>query len=153
MAHHPSDAYLETQVHTASPIRLRLLLIEGAIRFYTQAKEQSAAGDLNAAAESGGRGHAILAEILSGMWSAEGDLAKQQKRIYGFLMRLATTMQLRRDFSQADDVLKVLYEERETWRELVQRHGALSNDRPPAFTPAPTLPLESTPTPAFSFEA
>ena len=41
----PRDAYLETQVLTATPQRLRLMLIEGAIRKITAAQAAHEAGD------------------------------------------------------------------------------------------------------------
>jgi flagellar secretion chaperone FliS len=133
----PGDAYLETQIHTASPIKLRLLLIEGAMRFLTQAGESAAKGDFESAGESTARARDILAEILSNVWNAEGYVAKQQKSIYGYLLRLATIMQLRNQFDHAADIVKVLAEERETWRQLAEKHPNLSIDKKESMISAP----------------
>lgn len=132
-----SDAYLETQIHTASPIKLRLLLIEGAIRFLTQANEHAANGKRDLAGEATSRARDILAEILNNVWNAEGYVAKQQKSIYGYLLRLATVMQLRGQFEHATDILRVLAEERETWRQLAEIHPNLLVEKRESMISAP----------------
>jgi flagellar protein FliS len=135
----PGDAYLETQIHTASPIKLRLLLIEGAMRFLTQAGEHATSGNIEAAGEATTRARDILAEILNNVWSAEGYVAKQQKSIYGYLLRLTTIMQLRGEFELAPSVIKVLAEERETWRQLAEKHPSLSIERRESMISAPHM--------------
>jgi flagellar secretion chaperone FliS len=135
----PSDAYLEIQVRTASPVKLRLLLIDGAVRFLTLAKESAAAGDLPKALEFTSRVRDILAEILSNVWNAEGYVARQQKSLYGYLLRLAAIMQLRSEFEHADSILKVLAEERETWRQLAEKHSDIAMDRKESLITAPHI--------------
>jgi flagellar protein FliS len=135
----PSDAYLEIQVQTASPIKLRLLLIDGAMRFLTQVQHCALAGDAERAGEYTGRVRDILAEILSNVWNAEGYVAKQQKSIYGYLLRLASIMQLRSEFEHAEGILKVLTEERETWRQLSELHSDLKIDRKESYVAAPHM--------------
>ncbi len=135
----PTDAYLEIQVQTASPVKLRLLLVDGAIRFLSQARESAAKGDLVGASEATARTRDILAEILSNVWSAEGYVATQQKSLYGYLLRLATIMSLRSEFEHADSILKVLAEERETWRQLAEKHANLSIERRESMIAAPHI--------------
>ena len=135
----PGDAYLETQIHTASPIKLRLLLIEGAMRFLTQAGEHAAKGDSEGAGEATARARDILAEILNNVWNAEGYVARQQKSMYGYLLRLTTIMQLRGEFDHAASVIKVLAEERETWRQLAELHPNLSIEKKESMISAPHM--------------
>lgn len=135
----PTDAYLEIQVQTASPVKLRLLLVDGAMRFLSQAKECAAKGDIQGAAEATSRTRDILAEILSNVWSAEGYVAKQQRSLYGYMLRLATIMSLRSEFEHADSILKVLAEERETWRLLAEKHASLSIERRESMIAAPHI--------------
>jgi flagellar secretion chaperone FliS len=141
----PGDAYLETQVHTASPVKLRLLLIEGAMRFLTQAGEQAAKGDLESASEATTRARDILAEILNNVWNAEGYVARQQKSIYGYLLRLTTIMQLRGQFDHVQSILKVLGEERETWRQLAEKHPNLIMEKKESMISAPHISAFSPP--------
>lgn len=149
----PSDAYLEIQVNTASPVKLRLLLIDGAIRFLSQARESAAAGDATRALELTSRVRDILAEILSNVWNAEGYVAKQQKSLYGYLLRLASIMQLRSEFEHADSILKVLTEERETWRLLAEKHSAIGFDRKESLISAPHMTAIGAKTRELSLEA
>lgn len=149
----PSDAYLEIQVSTASPIKLRLLLIDGAVRFLNQAREHAAAGDTSKALEFTSRVRDILAEILNNVWNAEGYVAKQQKSLYGYLLRLASVMQLRAEFEHADSILKVLAEERETWRMLAEKHSDLTIDRKEAVITAPHMVAGGVKSREFSLDA
>lgn len=149
----PSDAYLEIQVSTASPIKLRLLLIDGAIRFLNQAREHAAAGDTSKALEFTSRVRDILAEILNNVWNAEGYVAKQQKSLYGYMLRLASVMQLRAEFEHADSILKVLAEERETWRMLAEKHSDLAIDRKEALITAPHMVGSGVKSREFSLDA
>lgn len=149
----PSDAYLEIQVRTASPIKLRLLLIDGATRFLGQAREHAAAGDIPRALECTSRVRDILAEILSNVWNAEGYVARQQKSLYGYLLRLASIMQLRSEFEHADSILKVLSEERETWRLLAEKHSDIASDRRESMITAPHMLTAAATTRELSLEA
>lgn len=153
MSSRPSDAYLEIQVHTASPVKLRLLLIDGAIRFLTHARECASLGDVEKALEFTARVRDILAEILSNVWNAEGYVAKQQKSLYGYLLRLASIMQLRAEFEHADSILKVLVEERETWRQLAEKHSSLSIERKESMISAPHISTVGARAPELLLEA
>jgi len=114
----PRFVYLETQINTASPQKLRLMLIEGAIRQAQLALdhwEQQRSDEALAAIR---RCRSIAAELLDGVRDDGSDLVKQVMAIYSFIIAALTEAELGRDVSRLADVLTVLHEERETWQQV-----------------------------------
>jgi flagellar protein FliS len=130
------DIYFETQVHTATPQRLRLMLIDGALRFGRLTLELWQTGDNERALESLIRCRDILSELLSGVHADESPLARQVSALYGYLFSALTEAQQTRDATLLSSVLRVLDEERETWRQLCEQLP----DRP---VPAPSANFAS----------
>jgi flagellar protein FliS len=115
------DAYFETQVLTATPQRLRLMLIDGALRFARQAIE--CWGDqvnrvprYNALA----RCHDIVVELYSTIKTDELPVARQVKAIYEFLIREMAFASMATDCQNVRNVVRVLEEERVTWQQLCE---------------------------------
>ena len=113
-------AYLETQVHTASPQRLRLMLIEGAIRFAKRAQAAIAVGALEQVAEALERCRAIAAELLAGVRPDGTPLTRQVAGIYVFVIKQLTEAELRHDAGEIEEVISVLEIERETWQHVCE---------------------------------
>src|SRR5262245_21839879 len=112
------DSYLETQITTATPQRLRLMLIEGALRqarFAGEAWREQRAED---ALEALIRCRDIVAELLSGIRLDQSPLVQQTLGIYAFLFSALTEVQQSRDTHQLAGIIRVLEEERETWTEV-----------------------------------
>lgn len=120
---HPGAAYLENQVLTASPARLRLMLIEAGLRFAQKTIDDWTAGNEEAAHDSLRRCRAIIAELLAGVdpKGADETLAKQVAAMYLILFRTLTEAQSERSEQKMRDVLEVLDIERETWREVCEK--------------------------------
>lgn len=129
------NSYLESSVQTASPQKLHLLLIEGAIRFALQAKQSAESGDVMAASKASDRCRKIVAEMLASVRSDQSEISKNLADIYLFLYRTLVDVQFREESSKLDDVLQVLEVERETWIQVCEKHGATlgskSNVSPP----------------------
>jgi flagellar protein FliS len=110
------NAYLETQIATAAPQQLRLMLIEGALRFARRTAEawhEERPGD---ALESLIRCRAIITELIAGIRQGSSDLADKVLSIYLFLFQELTEAQLRQDASRLEGIIRVLEEERATWQ-------------------------------------
>ncbi len=116
-----SDAYLETQVFTATPQRLRLMLIEGAIRRAHSAQQALAAGEAIEAGLHLGRCRDIVAELIAGVTPDQTPLARQIVSIYMFLYSTLVEITTADDFARIGDVGRVLEEERQTWREVCEK--------------------------------
>ena len=120
------ENYLASQITTASPERLHLLLLEAAFRHAEQMRWAIANGQRDIASTSGGRCREILTELLAWIKRDGGELPAQMRSIYMFMIRELTEAQLRFDLDKADGVIKVLVVELDTWRELCERAA----DRP-----------------------
>jgi flagellar protein FliS len=131
------EEYLVTEVMTAPPQKLQLILIEAALRFAARAKEHWRVGENIEAGEALLRCQQIVTEILSGIRpDADRALAGKISSIYTFVFRMLVAAHLRADTAKLDEAISVLQIERETWQMLCAR---LAEAGPPADTPLPHL--------------
>jgi flagellar protein FliS len=126
--------YLVTEVLTAPPQKLQLMLIEAALRFSAKAKKHWRAGQNAEAGEAILRAQEIVSEILSGIRpEADRDLANKVSAIYGFVFQCLVAAHIRSDAGKLDEAVKVLEVERETWQSLCAR---MSHTQAPVEPPA-----------------
>lgn len=120
MHDHRND-YFETQINTATPQKLRLMLIEGAIRFGQQAIDfwQQGRGEDGLSALL--RCQAVVAELLGGVREDGTPLTRQVIDIYVFLALQLNEAEMNADPQQIAEVIQVLQEDRQTWQELCQQ--------------------------------
>jgi flagellar protein FliS len=137
-------AYVVADVQTASPQRLRLMLIDAAIGLVVRAQRHAHAAEWAIAGESFVAARRAVIELLAGIKDAEpectlsdaeqGDaaavLARKVRSLYAFLFRLLSEAQLYRDPCRIDDALKLLAMERETWRQVCERTGDATSTLP-----------------------
>lgn len=115
---HARHAYLETQIATAAPQQLRLMLIEAALRLARQTADAWREERRDEALDTLIRCRSIVTELISGIRAGSSQLADKVLGIYLFLFQELTEAQLRRDASRMDGIIRVLEEERATWQEL-----------------------------------
>lgn len=115
------DAYLETQVLTASPIQLRLMLIEGAQRFARLAREAFAEGRKEEGQVCVGRCQQVLVELLGSLQPNGNAVSQSLVGVYAFLVRSVSEVILLEQPEQLDEICRVLAEEQVTWRMLADR--------------------------------
>ncbi len=122
MADAASARYLETQIQTASPDQLLLMLFDGAIRFSEQGKvlllekafEQSNARLL--------RAQDIMLELMSALDTGIGEpIYGNLMGLYRFVWERLIDANVRRDAAPIDESLKILALLRETWGEAVAK--------------------------------
>ncbi len=118
------DGYLATEVLTAPPQKLQLMMIEGAIRFaagtrqlWSQQRDHEACESLLRAQETVGQ---LLASIDR---EAEPQLTGRAAAVYMFIFRCLLDASLQRDQKKLDDAVRVLEVERETWRQVCEKLG------------------------------
>jgi len=114
----PSQAYLETQVSTATPQRLRLMLIDGAIRLARQTLDAWKEERPGEALESLIRCRSFIAELISGVREGSSPLADKVLGIYMFLFQELTIARQDQDSARMGGVIRILEEERITWQEV-----------------------------------
>ena len=150
------ENYLVTDVMTASPQRLQLMLIEAAIRSAERAREKWQAGEDDQAREALIHCQQVVGELLAGLnHEADSHLVKRVASVYLFVFRNLMEANHERDEKKLDDVLRLLEVERETWcqvcEQLVSRKApdgearAVEPSGPPAAGPPaearrPSLP-------------
>ena len=115
------DTFLETQVMTASPQKLRLMLVEGAIRNVNQVQHYWDLQRLEDALEASIRAREIISELMSPLSADKSPLAMQMLAVYVYLFRTLTEGTLENDRAKLADVLRVLGEERETWSQVCEK--------------------------------
>ena len=111
-----TTSYLETELLTATPQKLRYLLICGAMRFARETVAGWERGDQEAAGEALIRCRRIIAELMGSIRPETSQTAQAVLGLYAFLFRHLTEAQLHRDAGRIHDVVRVLEEEGETWR-------------------------------------
>jgi len=116
-----ADSYRETQVLTATPQRLRLMLIEEALRRVRAADEAWAAGRTAEGAVAVSRTRDIISELIGSIHPDETPVAKQVLGIYLYLFSTLTEAGLSADRHRLIDIARVLDEERQTWHEVCQQ--------------------------------
>ena len=109
------SAYLETQVLTAAPQKLRLMLIDGCMRFAQQAREAHAQGNGEQFSSSLERARDIVTELISAIRPDGTALTEAARGLYAFIFKSLAEAQLLKNVQKIDDALKVLEEEQQTW--------------------------------------
>jgi flagellar secretion chaperone FliS len=111
--------YLESQVLTASPHRLHLMVVDGAIRFARRAElalETQRWEDLDAALS---RSRDCVAELLGGLDAEQSpDLADRLKALFTFVYRNLALADSERSVRRIRDAVRILEIHRETWIEV-----------------------------------
>jgi flagellar biosynthetic protein FliS len=117
-------AYLETEVATACPPKLRLLLVDAALQLARQGRS-SGQDQVHHAFDH--RLHSlkrILLELLASLDHEDQALLGKIKRVYLYLLSTVVEAERTGDAQCLADVEKVLHVERETWQILTDRYLA-----------------------------
>lgn len=116
------DEYLATEVLTASPQKLQLMLIDGAIRAAARAQSLWTGERTEAVTRATVRCQALVAQLIAGLApNHESPLVQRVIGVYEFVHRTLVAAHRERDPSRLADVLAVLEVERETWRQVCEQ--------------------------------
>lgn len=141
-----NNPYFRTKVLTASQEELRLLLIEGALRFVRMGRDGLANKDFEKVFEGFSQGRDIVSELLTGLRPEQApDMCANLSAIYNYIFRLIVRASLEKDISAADEAIQLLEYERETWvmvmEKLAQeRAGKTVKNGAPASVPSASAP-------------
>jgi len=117
-----ANAYVETQVMTASPERLHLMVVDAAIRFARQGEMALTAGDHEAAFHALTRSRSCINEIVSGIAAEPNpELAERLKALFLFVHVNLARADFIHDSQLVRDALAILGTHRQTWLELLGR--------------------------------
>lgn len=138
----PANAYLRTKVMTASPEELRLLLLDGALRFANQAKQGMLTKDHESSYSGFSQCRTIVLELLNTIRPEhDPELAARVRSLYAFMYAELVSASTERDIKRLDTVIELLEYERETWvmlmDQLAKERGQIRDPKRPADAPAP----------------
>jgi len=137
-----NDQYLSTQVLTASPYRLHLMVVEGAVRHARLAVEAMTEGDVESSHLALSQSRDYVAELIGGLNEEyEGELSASIKQLFFFAYINLAEGERERDLNKVQVALKVLESHHQTWLELGEK---LIADTPEAGpSPPPPKPKGS----------
>lgn len=126
------NSYRQTQIQTASPERLLVLLYDGAIRYARQAATAIEKGDTRQANEGFVRCTDIITELMSTLNFEAGEIADNLYRLYEYLNYRLLQANLKRDSQMVNEVVGHLSSLREAWVQI----SATPVETAPATRPA-----------------
>ena len=158
MHSNPHDEYLVTEVMTATPQKLHLLLIEAALRQCERTRRLWSEAQDELAGEALARAQEIVTELLASLnYTEQPELIRRIAGVYNFVFRALVIAHVGHDSSSLADATRLLEIERETWRQLVQHTAGAAAPATRTAHPAHAIPapvrMSETPTSSLSFEA
>ena len=114
------ETCLESQVRGASQRQLRLLLIQGALRFARQTANHWLQENFTSADETADRCKDILIELLTSLQTDKSEIARRSAGVYIFLVDTLVQARPNRDMQKLQEVIRVLKVERDIWDQACQ---------------------------------
>jgi len=138
-----SDEYLRNSILTASPEQLHLMLYDGAIRFTRQGIAGIQDKDWEKAFTGFSRAQKILLEMLNSLnHEVDRDLCTRMAGLYNYIYRHLVQACSERSVPAAEEALKLLTYQRETWVMLMDK---LREERGGVAVPAGRVPPPAEP--------
>ncbi|MEQ1824628.1 MAG: flagellar protein FliS [Pirellula sp.] len=120
------EAFLRQEVESASPAKLRWLLLQKAHGLCFVIRDQWTKGQASESRQWVIRIQDILTELLEGIVDPKHELAKQQSDLYVFLSKLIVLADQTQDVQTLDSFREIIEIEKETWEMLTRREVAAS---------------------------
>lgn len=140
-----SMAYLRTRVMSATQEELRLMLLDGAIKFARQGRDGLAKKDYEASYNGFTQARSIVLELINSMRpEVAPELCQKLSSLYTFIYTEMIEASLEKDVSRADEAIRLLEYERETWLLLMEQQACEQQSRSDQIQPGP-VSLEQTP--------
>ncbi|OGK09457.1 MAG: flagellar export chaperone FliS [Candidatus Riflebacteria bacterium GWC2_50_8] len=129
-------AYRKTQVETASPEALILMLYDGALRFIGQAEIAFEEKNIEQISNLLLRIQAIFAELMTALDKEKGgEIAVNLERLYVFFLEKLGDANIKKDVAPLLEIKPLIQNLRNTWEMAMQRH----QNSAPAAPPRPRL--------------
>lgn len=117
-----NEEYLEAQVLTASPEKLHLMVIGGAVRYAEHAKTAILEKDFETSFLALNKSLEFVSELISGLKSEEpSEMIDQVKDLFIFAFRNLAEADVDNDVEKVEAALKVLRMHQETWVRLLEQ--------------------------------
>jgi flagellar protein FliS len=140
------NAYLKTQILTARPEQLTLMLLDGAIRFAQRGRQCLDEHNFEGSFEALSRAEQIVMELINSLKpEAAPEICRQQASLYMFVYVRLVEANMGRQPAPLQDALAVLATLRETWLMLMDRlqaTAAQGASQPPNAESSPALSIK-----------
>ena len=111
-----AGAYLRTKVMTSSPGGLRLMLLDGALKFAEQGRAGLSRSDNEAAFDGISRCQQIVLELINALQPQQApELCGRVAGLYTFMYTRLMAASRERSPAMVEEVIRLLAYERETW--------------------------------------
>lgn len=136
MAADVNNPYFRTKVLTASPEELRLMLIEGCIRFLRAGREALEKRDYEKIYESFTNARNIVVELMTSLkHEIAPEVCANLESIYTFVFKRITEGSFEKNPAKIDEAIGLMEYDRETWVLLMEKLAEERGGSPPV--PAP----------------
>ena len=117
----PLKQYQQTQVTTATPEKILLMLYDGAINFSRIAMEKAANGDKGERGKYVSKAQAIVAELMNTLdHETGGAIAKRLEQLYLYIINEYVNANVNNSVSSLENTVKILGMLRDTWAEAIE---------------------------------
>ncbi|MCA9278758.1 MAG: flagellar export chaperone FliS [Phycisphaeraceae bacterium] len=141
-----ANAYLRTRVMTASREELRLMLLEGAIRFARNGRDGLAEKNYEKSFDGISKCREIITELIASMRPEHDPLLCERVRaVYTFMFNELIEANLQKSPERVDAVIELLEYERETWVMLMDKLREERGEEPVHASGAETRPSREDP--------
>ena len=118
----PSSLYKETSINTSSPIKLVVMLYEGAIRLVKQAKESTLNKDMVSKCQAVDRAVAIIQHLQGALdFEKGGELTFELDRLYTYINSRIFEGSAKLDVRALDEAIRLLTTLHSGWEELARK--------------------------------
>lgn len=128
------DEYQETQVLTASPQQLHLMVVDGALLYARRAAEALDSGNREEAFLALNRSREFVAELLGGLRVDQNpETCVNLKQLFAFVFHRLAMADIEQNPQLVGEAIRILEKHRETWLELMstlQQSASTSDDTP-----------------------
>jgi flagellar protein FliS len=127
-----NTAYRKTQIETASPEALILMLYDGAIKFIGQAEIAFEENNIEQISNLLLRIQAIFTELLTALDKDKGgEIAVNLERLYVFFLEQLGEANVKKDPKPLKDIKPLVIDIRNTWEKAMKEHQKSSPNNPP----------------------
>lgn len=127
-----NSAYRKTQIETASPEALILMLYDGAIRFIGQAELAFEDKNIEQISNLLLRIQAIFTELLTALDKEKGgEIAVNLERLYVFFLEKLSDANVKKDPKPLLEIKPLIIDLRNTWEQAMQKHQSSASVTPP----------------------
>ncbi len=131
-AYNQNTAYRKTQIETASPEALILMLYDGALKFMTQAEIAFEENNIELISNKLLRIQAIFTELLTSLDKDKGgEIAVNLERLYVFFLEQLGEANVKKDPKPMLDIKPLVVELRDTWVKAMEKAGVSQQKAPP----------------------